>query len=438
MLSSSLLYNTNQASITGLLDFRPSNNTRSEDKDLLNTMNSRRSFCAVKPFKFHSPNSQDTSNSLAETSKQSQSEPSQARTKILRNVILSLNPKLSPENLDTSCKFTKDQTNSEGDSSGSERTESPHLKHFDLQYNNNTFKYCNWEDVAKLPLAQAGLGRPMGAFYCFENEYFLYFNKHDEYQAVKGTKSPNFTEKLKLETTESQTTTECSAVSKLEDPSNASTMNLLTKLIDSDPFIIKNTSKNTGVRILLVESKSKILELIKKIVLQNLKTKNENTSQEGKSSLPGTLSRYTKNLPKKLGDQFICYLKTTCSIDISSILRDKTSWKALNSLMGENAIAWENTSIDSRVLMQKFIEFILQYDITNIDEARTRDEFTKLCYKLTVLSFKAAFHEILKSFNIEALSTISITKAWPNLEIQYVIRDHLRESEKEFADIVCN
>lgn len=302
----------------------------------------------------------------------------------------------------------------------------------DLVYNNKTYRFFDWKIVAKLCWVAPFTQPPEGIFYHAEEDYFLYFGK-SKTTSNQGTKHPEAIRQPQrpLETSETKESKrmieeEEDGLSDMQEKSTGgSELEAKVKSEEKLSELLNNLQHSYSHRIigenagsLTVKPSQEVLDLLKKQVEE--RARSQMKGRDDGVSLSCVRSNFTKNLPKKIGDQFADYLQEHYRMNISKIFKDKMSWKVLNSYL-EGQKVLEEGKIDTKALIQAFIDFIVKYEMKNIDASRTRDDVSKSCYKVTILSLKAAFEKLSTYVNLKQISSLSIAKSWPLLDIHYSV-----------------
>jgi len=77
--------------------------------------------------------------------------------------------------------------------------------------------------------------------------------------------------------------------------------------------------------------------------------------------------------------------------------------------------------VSAKALIQLFIDFMANYDMSKIDESRTKDDVSKMCYKLAIINLKVAFEQLGNKVDLKKIESLSIVKSWPLLDIHYKV-----------------
>lgn len=288
----------------------------------------------------------------------------------------------------------------------------------DLEHNNKFYKFYDWKLVSKLVPVASLPELPVGIFLHSEEEYFLYFQRPKQFEMNKPP-----AEKLNQLDIEERSTSdtkkeEVSSIKTEEQEleSKGQDFKDISKLLEDVKHNFVHRKINDITDSLTVVPSQEVLDSLRKLV--DDRARNHMREKDVKVSYSCVKSNFTKNLPKKIGDQFADYLKGNSHIDMSKALKDKMSWKVLNSYLdGQNNNS--NNTIGAKALIQLFINFMTRYDMSKIDESRTKDDVSKMCYKLAIMNLKVAFEELNRKVDIRKIETLAIVKSWPLLDIHY-------------------
>ena len=410
-LTDPLITTALDSSMTEHNQFKPVQNTVSFDSKESRTYN------AAKPYGFQQRKLESSSETVSRrSSDQSLPESLDSHFKLKKTIILSFNPTTE------SGKSTSTQASSYASPKEElQATELPKTVqpeellsiYPDLEYDNKIFKFHDWKIFSRLVSVSSLPGVPAGIFVHSEDEYFWYFRKpvvQPTATVVKKESQKNDDDAIKPEINKEELLEELdSELIAPEDKKSA-------KLLEDVKHSFKYRQVNKETTSLAVNPSQDVLEALKKLVehraMSHMKEK------DVKVSYSCVKSNFTKNLPKKIGDQFADYLKKHSHIDMSKALKDKMSWKVLNAYLDDENPSKENT-IGAKALIQLFIDFILTYDMNKIDESRTKDDVSKTCYKLAIMNLKAAFEELNRSVDCTKIVSLSVVKSWPSLDIHF-------------------
>ena len=158
-------------------------------------------------------------------------------------------------------------------------------------------------------------------------------------------------------------------------------------------------------------------EFLEKQATQYVETKKTPKSQRDKE-ITAKRTQYTKNCAKQLLDKFPNYVKNTSKRDVRKVFKDNMSWKKLNLYL-KGSLMIENFS--TKELNKTFLEFLIMFDVDELNQSDTRDIITKWCHKIIVLQLKKLAVAIKEEMDLNPLQAVelSVTKGWPVVEINY-------------------
>lgn len=304
----------------------------------------------------------------------------------------------------------------------------------DLEYDGKIYKFFDWEIVAKLVWVAHFTQPPTGLYYHSEDDYFLYFgkskNRTDESSKPSESASKLQSPVLSFDRKPPQVKSE----ERAKEGFPAFSHERSSKDIEPEPPVLSEEKVSEILKSLqhsivhrplndfsgsvVIKPSQGVFDSLKKQVEDRTRPQAEENSFG--ESLTHCRSKFTKNLPKKIGDQFADYLTEHYNVNMSKVFKDKMSWKVLNSYL-EGQRFLEEKKLDTRTLIKAFINFIMTYNMKHIDESRTRDNVSKACYKLTILNLKVAFEKLSACVDVSKIKTLSIARSWPKLDIHYTL-----------------
>lgn len=170
------------------------------------------------------------------------------------------------------------------------------------------------------------------------------------------------------------------------------------------------------------EMSSQLSELIEKYLtieeeLPVKPSKDANSDKKLRRKKKESRGYNQKNFPKKIGDQFCDHINQMMKIKTNKLFKDKTSWKLLNTyLAGDSKVT---KAVDHKAFTKCFVEFMANYDVDAIQNAKTKEMISKICYTINAMTLGLCCKEILSKIqNGEPYSQIRISKSWPKAVVE--------------------